>query len=66
MIEARSESSLSFRNDRLLFVNGGLIHGVRHIVWYANVGHSLFADDRVGHAYAGIGIKVQIETVKKP
>jgi hypothetical protein len=65
MIEFRSESSLSFKTDRLLFVNAGLMHGVRHIVWYANVGHSVFADDGVGHTYAGAGIKTQIETKKK-
>ena len=65
MIELRTESSLSFKTDRLLFVNAGLVHGVRRIVWYANVGHSLFADDGFSHLYAGAGIKTQIETKKK-
>jgi hypothetical protein len=65
MIELRTESSLNFKSDRLLFVNAGVVHGVRHIVWYANVGHSVFADDGVGHLYAGAGIKTQIETRKK-
>ena len=66
MIELRTESSLNFQVDRLVVVNGGVIHGVRRIVWYAKAGHSLFADDHIGHAYAGLGIKVQIETTKKP
>jgi hypothetical protein len=65
MIELRTESSADFEKDRLLFVNAGLIHGVRHIILYMNVGHSLFADDGLSHTYAGAGIKVLIGTKKK-
>ena len=48
-------------HDRLLYVNGGLIYGVRGIVSYFNLGHSLYAGDGVGHTYAGIGLKILIE-----
>lgn len=60
MIELRSESSRDFRHDRLIVVNGGVIHGVRNVIMYANLGHSLLSDDGPGHTYAGIGIKVLI------
>jgi hypothetical protein len=62
MIELRTASSLDFKKDRLVFVNAGFIHGVRNVVVYANLGHSLLADDGGGHTYAGVGIKVQIDT----
>jgi len=65
MIELRTASTLDFKSDRLVFVNLGYIHGVRNIIVYGNVGHSIFTDDGIGHTYAGIGIKVQIDT-KKP
>jgi hypothetical protein len=65
MIELRTESSADFEKDRLLFVNAGLIHGVRHIILYMNVGHSLFADDGLSHTHASAGIKVLIGTKKK-
>jgi hypothetical protein len=64
MIELRSEQSLSFTHDRLVYVNGGFIHGVRNIITYVNVGHSLFADDGLGHTYLGFGIKVLLDTDK--
>jgi len=66
MIELRTEESANFKADRLVFVNAGFIHGVRNIIVYANVGHSLFADDGFGHTYAGAGMKVLIDTKKKP
>jgi hypothetical protein len=31
---------------------------------YGNVGHSVFADEAGGHTYAGVGIKLQIDTNK--
>jgi hypothetical protein len=62
MLELRAESSLDFKDDRLLFINAGFIHGVRNLVVYANLGHSLFADDGMNHVYAGVGMKVQIDT----
>ena len=64
MIELRTESSVGFKDNRLVYVNAGYIHGVRNVIVYGNVGHSLFADDGLSHTYAGIGIKVQIDTKK--
>ena len=64
MVELRSESSLDFGSERLVFVNVGYIHGVRHIIMYGNVGHSVFTDEAGGHTYAGVGIKLQIDTDK--
>jgi len=61
MIELRSESSLDFRDDRLLSVNAGVMHGVRNIVVYFNLGHSLFSDDGLSHQYAGVGLKLLID-----
>jgi len=60
MVELRAEASVDFRRDRLVFVNAGLIHGVRHVIIYANLGHSVFADDRLAHFYAGGGTKFLI------
>jgi hypothetical protein len=65
MIELRTESSADFKKDRLVFVNAGLVHGVRHIILYMNLGHSLFADDGSSHTYLGAGMKVLIDTKKK-
>ena len=65
MIEIRTDSSLDFQRDRLVFVNGGIIHGVRRIIAYASVGHSIGSSDGTGHAYAGFGIKLQIDTKKR-
>ena len=65
MIELRTESSLAFQSDRLVYIDVGLIHGVRNIVVYGNVGHSLFADDGVSHTYAGFGMKLMIDPAKK-
>jgi len=60
MIELRTESSRDFKRDRLVVVNAGFIHGVRNVIVYGNLGHSLFSDDGA-HTYAGIGIKLTIE-----
>jgi hypothetical protein len=38
--------------------DAGIIHGVRNVLVYANIGHSVFSDDG-GHFYAG-GFKVLI------
>jgi endonuclease/exonuclease/phosphatase family metal-dependent hydrolase len=62
MVELGSESSLNFKHDRLLFINGGYIHGIHRIVFYLNIGHSLFADGGIGHTYFGGGIKLQPQT----
>jgi hypothetical protein len=44
MSELRTESSIDFQRNRLLLVNAGIIDGVRNVVVYANIGHSLFSD----------------------
>jgi len=36
-----------------------ILDGVRNVVVYANIGHSVFSDDG-GHFYAGGGFKVVI------
>jgi hypothetical protein len=64
MIEVRTESSRDFKSDRLVFVNAGLIHGVRNAIVYANLGRSIFSDDGLGHIYAGFGLKVLIAPKK--
>jgi hypothetical protein len=64
MIEIRGETSADV-DDRVLYVNGGVIHGVRKIVYYFNLGHSLFSGDGYGHAYAGVGLKLLIEPKHK-
>jgi hypothetical protein len=64
MIELRTESSVDFKSDRLVFVNAGFIHGVRNVIVYANLGHSIFSDDGFGHTYAGFGMKVLIDPKK--
>jgi hypothetical protein len=46
-------------------VNAGLLHDVRGIVLYANVGHSLLADDGLTHTYAGFGMKALLDTKKR-
>jgi hypothetical protein len=65
MIELRTESSVDFKSDRLVFVNAGLIHGVRNVIVYANLGHSIYSDDGQGHTYAGVGMKVLLDPGKK-
>jgi hypothetical protein len=61
MIELREESTLDFARDRLVILNGGLIHGVRNLIVYGNVGRSFFSDDGVRHAYIGAGVKLLID-----
>jgi hypothetical protein len=65
MFELRSEASLDFKSDRLVVLNAGLVHGVRGIILYANVGHSLLSDDGKAHTYAGFGMKALLDTKKK-
>jgi len=65
MIELRTESSLDFKSDRLVDVNAGVLHGVRNVILYANLGRSLFADTHTAHTYAGFGLKALIDTKKK-
>jgi len=42
---SRARSSIDFQRDRLVLVNAGIIDGVRNVVVYANIGHSVFSDD---------------------
>lgn len=51
--------SIDFQRDRLVLVNAGIIDGVRNVVVYANIGHTVFSDDG-GHFCAGGGFKVVI------
>jgi hypothetical protein len=60
MIEVRNESALDFKSNHLMLLNVGLIHGVRNIIVYTKVGHSLYTDDGVGHTYLGVGMKFMI------
>jgi hypothetical protein len=65
MIELRAEASRDFKSDRLIFVNGGIIHGVHNVILYVNFGHSLFSDDGFSHAYAGVGMKMLLDPTRK-
>jgi hypothetical protein len=65
MASLRSESSVTFRHDRLCTANAGVIYGVRNIVWYAGGGAALFAGDG-RHAYLVAGIKILADTRKSP
>jgi len=60
MFEVRGESSRHFHDVGVVYLNGGIIHGVRNIITYANVGHTLRSDDGLGHTYAGFGVKLLI------
>jgi len=64
MTEIRYESTLDFKHDRLVFLNVGLIHGVRNVPVYARLGHSLFSDDGMAHSYIAVGIKAMIQPGK--
>jgi hypothetical protein len=64
MTEVRSESTFDLQRDRLVLVNVGVIHGVRHVILYANLGRSLLSDDGLIHTYIGIGTKVMIKPPK--
>jgi hypothetical protein len=61
MAELHGESRFDLAHDRLLTPNVGLMRAVGHTVVYANVGHSLFSDDRLKHTYIGVGVKVLIK-----
>jgi hypothetical protein len=60
MIEVRNESSLDFQSNHLTFLNVGFMHGVRNVIVYTKLGHSLFSDDGFGHAYIGVGMKLLV------
>jgi hypothetical protein len=65
MVEVRGESTFDLASDRLMFFNVGLIRGIRNVVVFAQVGHSLYSEDGSGHAYVGAGIKLLIQPNKK-
>ena len=50
-------STFDFKRDRLVFLNVGVIHGVRYVTMYARIGRSLFSDDGIAHSYLALGIK---------
>jgi len=59
MGEIRSESAFDFKHDRLVVVNLGVMRRLRdNIIFYANVGRSVFSDEVSAHTYIGVGIKV--------
>jgi hypothetical protein len=61
---AAGSSSIALPGERafpesITSTRDGIIDGVRNVVVYANIGHSVFSDDG-GHFYAGGGFKVVI------
>jgi hypothetical protein len=60
MMELNNESSADFKDNHLLLLNVGMIHGVRGIIAYVKAGHSLFSDDGFGHTYLGVGLKFML------
>ena len=64
MTEVRSESTFDLQRDRLVYVNVGVIHGVRGAILYAHLGRSLLSDDGLVHTYIGFGLKVIIKPPK--
>jgi hypothetical protein len=60
MMELNNESSADFKDNHLLLLNVGVIHGVRGIIAYAKAGHSLSSDDGFGHTYLGVGLKFML------
>jgi len=67
MAELHSETRFDFAHDRLINANVGVMRAMGHsCVLYANLGHSLSADDGEGHTYVGLGVKVLIKPRAKP
>jgi hypothetical protein len=60
MMEIGNQSALDFASNHLTFLSVGVIRGVRNVVVYARLGHSLYSDDGSGHTYLGVGMKVTI------
>jgi len=63
MADLHSESSLDFKNDREVSLNGGVIYGIRKAIYYARLGHTLTSDDG-RHTFFSFGIKVLVDTNK--
>jgi hypothetical protein len=52
--------------DHMVAWNAGAMRSVGdRLVVYANIGHSAFSGDRMSHTFAGIGLKVMTDSVKK-
>ena len=65
MVEIHAESSFTSSTDRVTFVNVGLLRGIRHVVVFANAGHSLSSSDHLSHTYLGVGMKLLINEQEK-
>jgi hypothetical protein len=61
MVEIRAESTFDLERDRLVFLNVGLVRGIRNIVVYAHLGRSVFSDDGFSHVFVGTGMKLLIQ-----
>ena len=59
MAEIRTESTFDLKRDRLVTLNGGLMHTMKKVIVYAQLGRSLFSDDGP-HSYVGFGVKLLI------
>lgn len=58
MGEIRVESAFDFKRDLLVVVNFGLMRRLRdNVIFYANVGRSIFSDEGSEHTYVGVGVK---------
>lgn len=58
MGEIRAESAFDFKRDRLLVVNFGVMRRLRdNVIFYANVGRSIFSDEVSAHTFVSVGVK---------
>jgi len=58
MIEVRGESAFTPEADHEVYLNVGVVRGIRNAVFYANWGHSVTTSDRVSHNQLGFGTKL--------
>ena len=61
MIEVHGERAFTPEADHQVFLNVGVIRGIRNAVFYANWGHSLTASDGVSHNQLGFGTKLAFD-----
>ena len=66
MIELSGESGFAAGSDRLTYFNVGFIRGIHNLIVYAKWGHSLASSDGIAHNYIGGGLKLLIQSGKKP
>lgn len=59
MVEIRTESTFDLNRDRLVTLNGGVMHSIKNVIVSAQLGHSLFSDNGA-HSYVGLGVKLLI------